>query len=908
MVAEQLSAQTCLDVDAVLAWLDGAMSARRAADVEAHIDGCPVCRRVLSEAAIAPGDDAADPLPARLGPYEVRGVIGRGGMGEVYRAYDPRLDREVAIKMIRPYDRKRLRPADLDWFERETRAAAAISHPNVLAVFDVGHHRGVPYVVTELLAGESLRARLRRGAVPSRQAVTWARDLAHGMAAAHDRGIVHRDLKPDNVFVCGDSRVKILDFGVATFLRGPDDEFEERGLVVGTLGYMAPEQLSGEAVDHRTDIFAFGAVLFEMLAGKPAFAGPDEIAVAESTLSSDPLADIELDAPAPVVEIVRRCLHKKRDDRFQSARDLAFALDTLGTQVTRPVVVARRRWPFVAGLAVGALAAGGAVFAVVTTQTTPPPTTPPPPGPAVVTNLFDRTGQAFAARLAPDGTLYTSAVLDEPIGNGNFNGLRTYRRTASGFELAAPGSSLLVAMSRTGNLALLRDLEMEKFVMRGRLQVVDRDGHEIAIPGDVGDIASAAFLPDGSVAAIRNRGGMYQLESPIGNVVYRTNGQLIALAAARDGSLAFIDLSMVDVETSRRVVMRSPDGSTTFVGGDWQDATGVAWDGDDLVVSGGRGEVTKALWRFDRNGHGRVVWRAQRRVVILDVARDGGLIVVELDVRRRVVVGHAGTTSELRWPAAAQLLDLSLDGSRLSFSYLVFGEPAPHVFARSTLGGDPVEIGVGPGGILSHDGRHAVIRNMTPPFHVDDVELGPSGIVARRELPPGDIDSFQGASWLADGRVVFLATGANGPGIYAQALDGSPPKRLGAWTGGRGDPLMFRVSPDGKRASNRDINKTQLVDVKSSAVTSLGDAKDVVAGWSTSSDSLYVARFDGWPVTVTRRRLDGSKPIALFDIQPLGPDVVAVETVRVSGDGQTYVCSFVSVPTSLWRIDPEGPR
>ena len=226
MVAEQLSVQTCLDVDAVLAWLDGAMSARRAADVEVHIDGCSVCRRVLSEAAVAPGDDAAAPPPARLGPYEVRGVVGRGGMGEVYRAYDPRLDREVAIKMIRPYDRKLLRRTDLDWFERETRAAAAISHPNVLAVFDVGHHRGVPYVVTELLAGESLRARLRRGSVPSRQAVTWARDLAHGMAAAHDRGIVHRDLKPDNVFVCSDSRVKILDFGVATFLRGPDDDFE----------------------------------------------------------------------------------------------------------------------------------------------------------------------------------------------------------------------------------------------------------------------------------------------------------------------------------------------------------------------------------------------------------------------------------------------------------------------------------------------------------------------------------------------------------------------------------------------------------------------------------------------------------------------------------------------------------
>ena len=212
-----------------------------------------------------------------IGPYEIVGWLGAGGMGEVYRARDPRLGREVAIKLIPEMfatDANRVLR-----FEQEARAAGQLNHPNILAVYDVGIHAGAPYVVSELLEGESLRSRLQKGALPSRKAIDYARQIAEGLAAAHDKGIVHRDVKPDNLFITSDGRVKILDFGIAKLTRPSDDAAQhtglptetEAGMVVGTAGYMSPEQVRGEAVDARSDIFSVGATIYEMITGRSAF-------------------------------------------------------------------------------------------------------------------------------------------------------------------------------------------------------------------------------------------------------------------------------------------------------------------------------------------------------------------------------------------------------------------------------------------------------------------------------------------------------------------------------------------------------------------------------------------------------------------------------------------------------------
>jgi hypothetical protein len=274
----------------------------------------------------------------RLGPYEVLSPLGAGGMGEVYRARDAKLARDVAVKVLP--ERVAGDPEALARFEREARAVAAISHPNILAIHDFGKEGPVTYAVTELLEGETLRAMLAGGPLPARKATDYAIQIARGLAAAHEKGIVHRDLKPDNLFVTGDGRVKILDFGLArptAAVTARDDtrsptvtSHTEPGAVLGTVGYMSPEQVKGQPVDARSDIFSFGAVLYEMLAGRRAFQGGSHAETMAAILQSDPpeLEGSGKALPPALERVLRRCLEKKPEQRFQSASDLAFALES----------------------------------------------------------------------------------------------------------------------------------------------------------------------------------------------------------------------------------------------------------------------------------------------------------------------------------------------------------------------------------------------------------------------------------------------------------------------------------------------------------------------------------------------------------------------------------------------------
>jgi len=289
----------------------------------------------------------------RLGPYEIQALLGAGGMGEVYRARDTRLGREVAVKILPKFfagDLERLHR-----FEREARAVATLNHPNILAIYDVGQYESVPFLVSELLEGESLRQPLERGSLPHRKTIEYGVQIAQGLAAAHDKGIVHRDLKPENLFVTKDGRIKILDFGLAKLAAQASGDYDEptiteantaAGVVLGTTSYMAPEQVRGEPPDPRTDIFAFGAVMYEMLAGRRAFRRDTPAETMTAILREDPAEGSD---PAhrfsPALEkIVRRCLEKNPRQRFQSAMDLSFALSALsGTDTSLAVSTAASR-------------------------------------------------------------------------------------------------------------------------------------------------------------------------------------------------------------------------------------------------------------------------------------------------------------------------------------------------------------------------------------------------------------------------------------------------------------------------------------------------------------------------------------------------------------------------------------
>jgi TolB-like protein/cytochrome c-type biogenesis protein CcmH/NrfG len=272
----------------------------------------------------------------RLGPYEILAPLGAGGMGEVYRARDKKLDRDVAVKVL-----PQAVAADADAltrFEREAKAVAALSHPNILAIFDFGIYEGTAYAVTELLEGETLRGKLDSGPIPQKQAVDYAVQVAKGLSAAHEKGIVHRDLKPENLFVSKDGHVKILDFGLAkkTEVVGPEGQTSaptgsghtEPGTVMGTAGYMSPEQVKGLPVDHRSDIFSFGAILYELFSGKKAFRRETNAETMAAIMRDEPpeLSESGRSIPVALDHIVKHCLEKDRDNRFQTAKDVAFAL------------------------------------------------------------------------------------------------------------------------------------------------------------------------------------------------------------------------------------------------------------------------------------------------------------------------------------------------------------------------------------------------------------------------------------------------------------------------------------------------------------------------------------------------------------------------------------------------------
>src|SRR6266700_2079569 len=275
----------------------------------------------------------------RLGRYEIRSQIGAGGMGEVYRAYDPKMNREIAIKILPAAfsaDKERLAR-----FEQEAQAAGSLNHPNILAIYHIDTHDSAPYIVAELLEGETLRERMGGMALAQRRAIGYGLEIANGLAAAHAKGIVHRDLKPDNIFITKDERAKLLDFGIAKLTQADGGQSQtdiptrrvntDPGVVIGTAGYMSPEQVRGQAVDHRSDIFSFGAILYEMLSGRRAFHGESAADTMSAILKEDPpdLSDTNQNVSPALERLVNHCLEKDPESRFHSASDLAFALEAI---------------------------------------------------------------------------------------------------------------------------------------------------------------------------------------------------------------------------------------------------------------------------------------------------------------------------------------------------------------------------------------------------------------------------------------------------------------------------------------------------------------------------------------------------------------------------------------------------
>ena len=874
----------------------------------------------------------------KLGHYEVVGPLGAGGMGVVYRAHDHRLGRDVAVKVLpedvrENADRRRR-------FEDEARAAGGLSHPNLLTVLDVGEHEGAPYLVCELLEGSTLRELLERGALAVRRALAIASQLAAGLAAAHERGIVHRDLKPENVFISRDDHAKILDFGLAKTMptklvdpHGATLGATAPGTVMGSVGYMAPEQLQGEVADARSDLFALGAILYEALSGRAAFPGKNAIEVGYATLRDEP-AELPASVPPAVARLVARCLEKMPDRRFQSARDLGFALDTLATTTSSEATVTRPRSTtprsfgsaWLAGAVVVGLAAGALAMRFIGSRTpldavasgVGPAASSAPPATASVrlTRLTFRQGTVMRARFAPDGatTLYSAA-----FGSSRPRTFATVAGNPEGRAITEENEGLL-AVSRGNELALR--LPSQGAV--GDPDVLARAPLAGGAPRAIDDhVSDADWTSDGSeLVVIRNAGSGSKLEFPIGTVILESEHRLATPRVSRDGlAVAVTELSHPsDSRGSILIVRRDKDAPPRRLG-PFAGISGLAWspDGTEIWAALNRKTETNALDAIRLDGSRRPLLDAPGELTLLDVAPDGRALITASDPRHGIagVTSAGGREVDFSWFDGSDGVDLSRDGTTLLF-YEAFAaaEPDRLVYVRDTRKASAVKLGIGVPLALSPDKAWALVS--PPPF--SSLVRMPIGAGTTVPIPTSPITRFTRAFWFADGKRMLVVGGATGRPLRVWLFDrdGGAPRPLteeGVFT-------TAPPSPDGTLIVAIDP------ELRSSLVPIGGGPAEPLPGlapgelpiqWSDDGKKLFVRNVAAGPRGADRR-LDGyitAPPparVSLYDratrkqkpwreIVPADATGIGhIDNVLIAADGAAYAYSYVRRPSTLYEV------
>jgi hypothetical protein len=675
-------------------------------------------------------------------------------MGQVYRARDTRLGREVALKMVG--ESLVGDGAVLSRFEQEARLAGSLNHPNVLVVFDVGLYEGAPYLVTELLQGETLRDRLVKGSVPRDGALDLATQMAQGLAAAHAQGIVHRDLKPENVFITRNGHVKLLDFGIAKLTEGArrpashdllESTFPQAGgvtrtgTVMGTPKYMSPEQVSGESLDARTDLFSFGAVFYEMLTGRLAFPGASAVDAGYAILHHEP-EPLPPDVPPAVSQLIRHCLEKDRENRFQSARDLVFNLEALRAPsgpVTKPEVARPHRWRQWRWAAVAAFALTVGFLVGTHVVRSLVPTAPFP----TVRQLTFRPGAILSARFAPDGrtVLFTASWGGEPR--------RIYSTTVDNPEYhpLELGDAFLQAVSSFGELAVILHPKTSLGYVFGTLARVPGVG---GAPREIAEnVWSASWAPDGvNLAVVRQLSGKWFLEFPVGHVFYQSVNQIrYPCVSPRGDRVAFVE-SSIPFDTAGSVVVVDRGGQRRVMAEKWESLTGLSWapTEGELWVSGAQTLENESLWALTADSPPQLLYRGTGRLYLDDVAPDGRALARETEFWEEVAVASPSgqrAQEHLGWFDWAQLGGLSPDGHSVLFTEAGWAVPPPYaVYLRKTDESAPVHLGEGWALSLSPDGKLAMATRDDQPSRL---WLYPTGAGVSRYL------DFPGLSYIRTG-------------------------------------------------------------------------------------------------------------------------------------------------------------
>jgi serine/threonine protein kinase/Tol biopolymer transport system component len=843
----------------------------------------------------------------RLGPYEIVALLGAGGMGEVYRATDPRLRREVAIKVLPAGiagDAARVRR-----FEQEALAAAGLNHPNILAVYDIGIHEGAPYIVSELLDGGTLRETLASGAPSVRRVLDLAVQIAKGLAAAHEKGIVHRDLKPENLFVTKDGRVKILDFGLAKLTQKEPATggvtnlltavpATEPGMIVGTVGYMSPEQVRGEPADHRSDIFSFALVLYELLAGQRAFAAPSVVETMNAILTREPPDLVRPGGAVPPAldRIVRRCLEKSPEQRFQSAQDLAFNLEALSSDsesraaAAAPTARSARPGPRSRALAMTiavvllVVVASGAGFLIARRGAQSPLPT--------FTRLTFRRGTIRSARFAPDGqtVVYSAAWQGQPV--------ELFSTLPGSSQPRTLGSGLsIVSMSSTGEMALrLSNGTLARAALAG------------GAPRDVVERVSAAdWSPDGqTLAIVRAAGGRTRLEFPLGTVLYETAGQISNIAVAPDAaSIAFVESPPgIGPMLSVRVVDRQQASRTLSDG--WRSVQGLAWSrrGDEVWFAASKSSNGGgALFGVTTDGRVREVVKIPGELALYDVRGDGKILIGRVDRRLEAIGLPAGDAQErdISWFDFNGLSDISRDGRTILVT--VDGANGLKTYLRKFDDSPAVELGEGGSFGFSPDERSMLVQTTSLRFGVVPVGAG-----ERRYIPHPGFDGYLWANWFPDGKRILFAGSETGHRLrlYVENLDGSQrhaitPEGTFIRTG------SHAISPDGTRVAAVERGQIMLYPVDGGAapvpVPGLSPG-DVPSRWGPDGRSLYVYRQDELPARVFRVDVASGRKELWKTLGPSDPaGVTGLAHVIFTPDGTSYIYNYLRLLSDLYLVE-----